>query len=387
MPWKQNPRKISEKQLSDLRKSLERFNLMSIPVIDLDNRIVSGHQRIKILQMLGRGEEMIDVRLPNRKLTEKEYQEANLRENANIAEWDFDKLRSFDLGTLSAIGFEDDLLAELWAETLEANDDDFNVEKELTKIKKPETRLGDLIIMGQHRLIVGDSTDPAVLKKLFGKEKASMIYSDPIYNIKIDYNAGIGGKRNYGGNVNDSRTDEEYKEFLKKSLVAGLSVTKDDAHIFYWSDETYIWLMQTLYREFGISNKRVCLWLKNGQNPTPGVAFNKCYEPCTYGVQGKPYVSKNLQNLNEVMNKETTTGNNLLEEVLGIWSVKRLSGKDYEHATSKPPKHRHKKFSDKIEVITRTEESEEKLTPEQEKFVKKALELGGITKLRETDHD
>lgn len=103
-----------------------------------------------------------------------------------------------------------------------------------------------------------------------------------------------------------------------------------------------IWLIQGLYRELGIQNKRVCLWLKNSQNPVPGVAFNKCYEPCTYGLRGKkPYIAKNIQNLNEVMNKEITTGNNLLEETLDhldVWMVKRLSGKDYTHATSKPPK-------------------------------------------------
>lgn len=197
--------------------------------------------------------------------------------------------------------------------------------------------------MGPHKLICGDSLDPTVLKRLLGDEQASMIYSDPVYNLKggVSYSKGVGGQANYGGNVNDNRSDDEYKEFIKKSLVAALAVTKENAHIFYWSDQTYIWLIQQLYRELGIENKRVCLWLKNGQNPTPKVAFSKCYEPCTYGVRGKPFIAKNIQNLNEVMNKEITTGNSLLEETLDhldVWMVKRLSGKDYEHATSKPPK-------------------------------------------------
>jgi DNA modification methylase len=82
----------------------------------------------------------------------------------------------------------------------------------------------------------------------------------------------------------------------------------------------------------------VCLWLKNGQNPTPGVAFSKAYEPCTYGTIGKPFISKNLQNANEVMNGKMTTGNDLHEEVSDLWLTKRLAGKDYTHATSKPPK-------------------------------------------------
>jgi DNA modification methylase len=80
--------------------------------------------------------------------------------------------------------------------------------------------------------------------------------------------------------------------------------------------------------------------LKNNQNPVPSVAFNKVYEPVVYGVRGKPYLAESITNLNEVLNKEFTTGNNLLEEVdkfTDVWTAKRLSAKDYEHATSKPP--------------------------------------------------
>lgn len=341
LPYSKNPRSISDKQMNDLKRSLSKFNLVEIPAIDADNKIIAGHQRIRALQILGRGEELIEVRVPNRKLTQKEYDQYLITSNAVGGDWDFEKLKSFDLGMLLDVGFDQNELADIWNENLETEDDNFDEEKEIAKIKTPKTKLGDLIILGQHRLICGDSTDPKVLQRLFDKEKASMIYSDPVYNIKINYNSGIGGKQNYGGNVNDNRSDEEYKEFLRKSMVAALSVAKNDLHIFYWSDQTYIGFAQEIYRELGIENKRVCLWLKNGQNPTPGVAFNKCYEPCTYGVRGKPYIAKNINNLNEVMNKEITTGNNLLEETLDhldIWTVKRLSGKNYEHATSKPPK-------------------------------------------------
>jgi DNA modification methylase len=59
-----------------------------------------------------------------------------------------------------------------------------------------------------------------------------------------------------------------------------------------------------------------------------------------YGVRGKPYLADSMQNLNEVMNKEMSSGNNLLDEVnefIDVWTARRLSAKDYEHATSKPP--------------------------------------------------
>jgi DNA modification methylase len=261
-----------------------------------------------------------------------------LTSNAVIGSWDYEKLKEFGLDLLVDIGFDEVEIGKFWDKTLEVEDDGFDVEKEVKKIKTPKTKLGDLITLGSHRLICGDSTDPAVIQKLFGSNKASMIYSDPIYNIKIDYNKGIGGKQDYGGSVVDNRSEAAYRDLIKNSMINALSVAEKDIHVFYWSDQRYIWLMQTLYKELGVENKRVCLWVKNGHNPTPTVAFNKCYEPCTYGTKGSPYLSDGKQNLTEVMNKEVGTGNEMLNDIGDIWTVKRLSGKEYEHATSKPPK-------------------------------------------------
>lgn len=341
VPFDKNPRTISPKQLADLTKSLKKFNLVEIPAIDKDGKILAGHQRLKVLQLLGRGDEEIDVRVPNRKLTEKEAEQYLVGSNALGGDWDFEKLKSFDLDLLLDVGFDQIDLSHLWDDQLEVKDEKFDVEEELKKIKKPKTKPGDLIHLGPHRLLCGSSTDPENLKRLFAGDTATMIYSDPPYNIKLDYAKGIGGKKDYGGNVQDNRSYEEYKVFIRDTLTAALSVASPNTHVFYWCDQTYIGLMQDLYRELGIDNKRVCLWLKNAQNPTPKVAFNKCYEPAVYGVRGKPYIAPDVKNLNEVLNKEVTTGNNLLEEsldVLDVWLVKRLSGKEYEHATSKPPK-------------------------------------------------
>jgi len=337
--WSQNPRKIKKADLERLVKRIKDRGFHASIVIDKDNVILSGNQRKVALQKIGITE--VNVLVPNRKLTKDERSRIALESNLNDGEWDFEKLKSFDLDLITDIGFSKSDLSNLWSENLEAVDDDFDEKAELSKIKKPKTKPGDLIIMGQHRLICGSALDPLILQRLVDKEKVSMIYSDPPYNISLDYNKGVGGKAQYGGHVADNKTYSDYKEFLKKSLAAALSMAKPDAHVFYWSDQTYIGLIQELYRELGITNKRVCLWLKNGQNPTPGVAFSKCYEPCTYGVKGSPYIAQNLQNLNEVLNKEMTTGNSLLEETLDhldIWMVKRLSAKDYQHATSKPPK-------------------------------------------------
>jgi len=156
-------------------------------------------------------------------------------------------------------GFDQIQLAKFWDDEVEVKEDSFDIEKELKRIKNPKTKLGDIIKLGNHKLICGDSTNLNTIKKLLGKEKVSMIYSDPVYNIKIDYDGGIGGNKDYGGNVNDSRTFEEYKLFIKDSLSSALSVSNPDAHVFYWCDQIYIGLIQDIYRLLGISNRRVCL--------------------------------------------------------------------------------------------------------------------------------
>lgn len=335
IPQKINPRTITDKQMSDLTRSLKKYNLVEIPAIDLNGNILAGHQRIRALKILGRGDELIDVRVPNRKLTDKESKEYLIASNKLGGDWDFEALKSFELDTLEFAGFEDIEIAEFMDKDKEVIEENFDVEKELKKIKKPITKLGDIITLGKHRILCGDSTRKENLMKLFGKEKASMIYSDPVYNININYDGGISGKKDYGGNVNDTRTFDEYRKFLKDSMEAGLAVSNKDIHAFYWCDQVYIGVVQDLYRSLGIVNKRVCLWIKNNQNPVPSLAFNKSYEPVVYGVRNRPFLA-NINNLNEVLNKELTTGNNLFDEINDIWMAKRLSAQDYTHATSKP---------------------------------------------------
>lgn len=339
IPNDKNPRVISPKQIEDLKKSLMKFNVVEIPVIDLDNKVLAGHQRLMVMKMLGRENEMIEVRVPNRKLTSKECDQYLLTSNRVHGDWDWDKLsQNFDIDLLLDIGFDENDLSNIWDNNLETEDDNFNVEKELEEIKKTDIKPGDLFTLGRHRLLCADSTSKEAVQILIGKEKVDMIYSDPIYNIDIDYNKGIGGKRNYGGNVDDNKSEDDYREFLRKTLSNGLIVCKKDAHVFYYCDQKYIGMLQTLYKELGVNNKRVCLWIKNGINPTPQIAFNKCFESVIYGTVGNPYLSP-IKNLSEMLNKEIETGNRTIDDILDmldIWLVKRLPGQEYTHSTEKP---------------------------------------------------
>ena len=100
-----NPRKITEAEKKKLEESIKRFNLVEVPVIDTDDIILAGHQRIGVLLTLGRGEEEIDVRVPNRKLTPEEVKEYLLRSNISNGSWDDDLLQEMGQDLLELAGF------------------------------------------------------------------------------------------------------------------------------------------------------------------------------------------------------------------------------------------------------------------------------------------
>lgn len=340
-PADYNPRKWDEVAAKQLTESIKRFGLID-PIIvngasNRKNIVIGGHFRLEMAKRLGiESVPVVYVNIPN---IQKE-KELNLRLNRNTGEWDFELLKSFDVELLLDVGFDDGNLSHIWDENLGVENDDFDVKKELEKIKEPKSKLGNIYQLGSHRLICGDATNSEVIKKLTQDDKVSMLYCDPPYNISLDYSNGIGTKGKYGGKTNDKKSEEEYKAFLKKTLENGLLTALPDAHIFYWCDENYIGIVQELYRKLGITNKRVCLWIKNNQNVTPQTAFNKVYEPCVYGIRGNPYLSESVKNLNEVLNKEVGTGNRLTDDILdlfNIWLAKRLPAQEYEHPTEKPP--------------------------------------------------
>lgn len=340
-PADYNPRTWDESAAKQLTESVKRFGIVDAIIVngakERFNTVIGGHFRLEIAKQLGITRiPVIYVNIPD---IERE-KELNLRLNRNTGEWDFEILKSLDIELLLDVGFDNSDLSRIWDENLGVEDDEFDVEKAIEEIKTPKTKLGDLVKIGNNYLLCGDATNLGNVQKLVGKEKMDMVYCDSPYNIALDYDKGIGGKARYGGKTNDKKSNSEYKEFLKKTIRNALAVAKTDCHIFYYCDESYVWLIQTLYRELGIDNKRVCLWVKNSQNPTPQIAFNKAYEPCVYGTRGNPCLAKGVTNLNEVFNKEVGTGNRLPDDILdlfNIWLVKRLPGQDYEHPTQKPP--------------------------------------------------
>lgn len=120
-----NPRKITEAQKKKLEESILRFNLVEVPVIDTDDVILAGHQRIGVLLTLGRGEEEIDVRVPNRKLTPGEVKEYLLRSNINNGSWDDELLQEMGQDLLELAGFSEMDIARILGEDPTIPDEKF----------------------------------------------------------------------------------------------------------------------------------------------------------------------------------------------------------------------------------------------------------------------
>lgn len=342
IPYVKNPRVITKIQEDQLDSSVDTYGYVELVAINTDGVIIAGHRRVESLKRLGRGEEEIEVRVPNRKLSKKEFRAYLLISNRSGGTFDFEKLASdFDIDELLTAGFDSLDLSNIFDDNLEINDDEFSEEKEIEKAKTTDIKIGDKFKLGRHYLICADALNQNTVKELMGSTKADLIDVDLPYNISLSYDAGVGGKKGkYGGHTNDSKTDEEYREFVKTMIKNSLSVAKEDVHCAWWCDERYVFIFQQLFKELGIDSKRLLIWVKNNQSVVPKNAFNKITEFVVYGTIGRPYLNDKIKNLHEIQNKEITTGNRVIEDILdliNIWLVKRIPGLEMKHPTEKNP--------------------------------------------------
>lgn len=211
-----NPRQITTEELSKLETSLREFGYIEpIIVNDVNNHIVGGNQRAKALQTLGYEE--VDVVYVHIEDLAKE-KACNVALNKISGEWDTDKLKvvleDIELSDIdvSLTGFEEIELTEMGLdEPVDIVEDDYNFDD--TEDIEVNVKEGDLFRLGNHFLLCGDSTNEANVKRLLDGAKIDMVFTDPPYNI--DYQ-GIKDTRKI---KNDKMEDNDFIEFLKKSLI------------------------------------------------------------------------------------------------------------------------------------------------------------------------
>lgn len=264
-----NPRKISAEKLKQLAINIEKFNVVEIPAINTDGHLLTYHQRLKALLMLGRGEEFIDVRVPNRPLTDTEVKEYNLIANTHAGEFDMELFNEhFADVQLEEIGIEmadldidvaleeyqEELKAEKKAAMLEAKDDEFEMPEDV----QTDIVLGDLFEIGPHRLLCGSSTETDNWQKLCGEEKVDLIITDPPYNV--DY---VGKTKDALKIKNDKMKGDKFYQFLYDFFTAVFTqIKKGGAYYVFHADSEWHNFRQS-FVDSGAKLAQCLVWVKN----------------------------------------------------------------------------------------------------------------------------
>ena len=272
IPASYNPRQMTEKQASDLNKSLTRFNLADPIVINKNNTVIGGHQRLKILKTKNVDE--VDVRVPDRELTLDEERELNLRLNRNLGEWDLVALSDFDEDVLKDVGFDSKELDRIFQLESNPEDDDVPEVRQETDIK-----LGDVFQLGEHRLMCGDSTKREDVERLMGGEKANMVFTDPPYNV--DYGVSKNPRHKIRTIENDKQSPEQWHDFCNDLFLIFKEFNSGD--IYMWGASAPEGMKMRLWlTEMGCHWSATIVWKKQQLVLTPA-NYQRMYEPCFYG--------------------------------------------------------------------------------------------------------
>lgn len=289
IPYARNSRTHNDEQVAQIVASIKEFGFTNPILIGTDDVIIAGHGRLLAAQRMGLKKVPV-VRLPH--LTETQRRALVIADNkiALNAGWDEEMLalEMKELGDmdfdLDLLGFSLDELKELDAfgepEASYNADDDEVPEAPEEAVTKP----GDVWILGEHRLLCGNTTMYDDVKKLMSDDMAAMIFTDPPYNVNygssmkdsIRYHAGtLGGRKIMNDNLGDG-----FAQFLTDSLSNLMMFNNGAAYVCMSSSE-----LHTLYSAFiaaGGKWSTFIIWAKN--TFTLGRAdYQRQYEPILYG--------------------------------------------------------------------------------------------------------
>jgi DNA modification methylase len=216
---KYNPRKITDEAMGRLTKSLAEFgNIQPITWNVRTGNVVGGHQRLKVYKAMGKTE--VDVWAVD--LDEQKEKAANIALNKLSGEFDMpmlkDILEEIDTGDLDMeiTGFGMDEIALMMEDAHPEITEDEVPEVPVDAITKP----GDLWLLGEHRLLCGDSTDSDSVDKLMDGNKADIAFTSP------PYNAGDNIRGKFYENDNDDKSNDEYVKFLYDFTINTLNNSK-----------------------------------------------------------------------------------------------------------------------------------------------------------------
>ena len=229
IPYVNNSRTHSDEQVMQVASSIKEFGFTNPILIDDDGGIIAGHGRLMAAKKLGL-DEVPCIRLGH--LSEAQRKAYVIADNqlALNSGWDLDtlKLEMDRLGELDfdieLLGFDDDFLASLMIEEPAdgLTDEDAVPEPPET----PTTVEGDVWVLGNHRLMCGDSTSIDAVDKLMDGNKADMVFTDPPYNVSI--------KGKFTGSIkNDDLNDSDFQNLLDGVASIIYQFNKGSSYISY----------------------------------------------------------------------------------------------------------------------------------------------------------
>lgn len=276
IPYEKNPR-INDNAVPAVMRSIEEFGFKVPIVIDKNGTIVTGHTRLKAAKKLGMKTVPCIVADD---LTPEQIKAFRLADNkvAEAAEWDMELLNKELDGIvdidMSDFNFGDITDSPSSEDVVEDNGENIELPSE------PKTRLGDIWMIGRHKLMCGDATSEDVLKRLMGGDKADMYLTDPPYNVAYE------GKTEDKLTIqNDSMEDSAFYQFLVDSFVVADSVMNEGAAFYVWHADSEGYNFRGACRAVEWELRECLIWNKNtmvlGRQD-----YQWKHEPCLYGWKG-----------------------------------------------------------------------------------------------------
>jgi len=271
-----NPRQLTKEQYKNLKDSIKRFGLVDPVIInknkDRENIVIGGHQRLKIAKDLNI-EKIPCVELD---LTIDQEKELNVRLNKNTGEWDWDALGNyFDVESLIDWGFTNEELQFETPDVVGLTDED-----EIPEKVTPRTKLGDIWILGNHKLLCGDCTDFENIDQLLLDQKAHMIFTDPPWNVAYGKDKHPRYKNNQI--LNDNMSTDDFQIFLNKSFnsLAKLSMKGTIVYLVMSAQEWGNAMLEMKKNNFHWSS--TIIWNKD-RHVISRKDYHTKYEPIWYG--------------------------------------------------------------------------------------------------------
>lgn len=270
-PYARNARTHSKKQVRQIAASIERFGFTNPVLISDEGEIIAGHGRVEAAKLLG-WKSVPTIALSH--LSEIERRAYILADNklALNAGWDRDIL-AIELQALVDFEFDVELtgfsLAEIDFVLDEAGEADPEApdaaEDAVPEFTGPAvSRMGDVWILGRHKLVCGDARSSDDYARLLGNERVDMVFTDPPYNVAIDgHVCGLGSvKHREFAFASGEMSEAQFTQFLEASLGAMASVMREGAIAFVCMDWRHMGELLTAGRTAFTELKNLVIWNK-----------------------------------------------------------------------------------------------------------------------------